>query len=119
MFASNHRRLDNSQSLGASRQAFARALRITSYSLPGGVGGWEALSGVVLGSKGDVYSATAYGGDLSCGPSYLPGCGVVFRIGALTHSSLCRLALEIAREVGSPQHRSFRPQLPLLLRQLS
>src|SRR5579863_8293 len=50
------------------------------YTFPGGAAG-SFPSSLILDSAGNLYGTTSNGGDLSCGPSYAPGCGTVFRLG--------------------------------------
>jgi uncharacterized repeat protein (TIGR03803 family) len=52
------------------------------YSFKGGVDGAYPSGGVIADSKGNIYSTTTAGGDLSCNlPTNPPGCGTVFKLG--------------------------------------
>jgi uncharacterized repeat protein (TIGR03803 family) len=50
------------------------------YSFTGGKDGAEPEDALVMDNAGNLYGTAPYGGDLSCGPDYDPGCGVVFKL---------------------------------------
>jgi uncharacterized repeat protein (TIGR03803 family) len=50
------------------------------YNFTGGADGWNPVGNPIRDSAGNLYGATAFGGDLTCNPPY--GCGVVFKVDA-------------------------------------
>ncbi len=61
------------------------------YTFTGGRDGAVPAGGVVMDAKGNLYGITEFGGDekspncLGNGSSYLPGCGVVFKLTPTAH----------------------------------
>jgi hypothetical protein len=54
--------------------------KTTLHSFPGGVGGWQPMTGVVVDKHGNVFGATYYGGKTGGETCKQQGCGVVFEI---------------------------------------
>jgi uncharacterized repeat protein (TIGR03803 family) len=60
----------------------------TVYTFTGGTDGANPDEDLILGSDGDYYSTTLFGGDASCSVSTLTGCGTVFKIDTTEHFTL-------------------------------
>jgi uncharacterized repeat protein (TIGR03803 family) len=50
------------------------------YSFTGAADGGFPEAGLVLDEDGNLYGTTNIGGDLSCAPGFVSGCGVVFKL---------------------------------------
>ncbi len=52
----------------------------TMYAFSGGADGDGPIEGLVRDTKGNLYGATRFGGDLQCPPLSGAGCGVIFKV---------------------------------------